>query len=121
MPLTTGFCHKSQSGEDKAVVMVEVVRRGSMWRKEATLSKCRNQGQDKEVNLIQILKHTTSPTVYLINLTYSTVLCSLHFDQEKTDSVCTYGKGSPIFSCTKWESENRLVLCVEDFIYRASG
>lgn len=70
-PSITGFCHKSKSGRRRQE------GGGARWRKEATLSKCRNQGQDTEINLIEKLKHTL---LYLLNQTYGTILSALHFD-----------------------------------------
>lgn len=46
-PSITGFRHKSKSGRRQ-----QRGSGGAMWMKEATLSKCRNQGQDREINLI---------------------------------------------------------------------
>lgn len=87
-PLITGFRHKSRAEDYK--------RGGTRWRKEATLSKCRNQGQDTEINLIWKLKHTL--LLYLINQTYGTILSALHFDgRQMNNRVCKYGKGSPYF------------------------
>lgn len=71
-PRLQGFAINPKVGEDD-----KRGRGGARWRKEATLSKCRNQGQDTEINLIEKLKHTL---LYLLNQTYGTILSALHFD-----------------------------------------
>ena len=45
-PRLQGFAINPKAGEDSKR------RGGTSWRKEVTLSKCRNQGQDTEINLI---------------------------------------------------------------------
>lgn len=64
-PRLQGFAINPKAGED-----YKGGGGGGGWRKEAMLSKCRNQGQDTEINLILKTKAHTSPIAYQSNLWY---------------------------------------------------